>query len=615
VADEAIDSSWATQDDDLTVLGHQMWVLNRLFNGRPLVEVLGRIVELVEQMRPDGHACVMLMDTEGSALEPTFAPNLPAAVVDALAELPIGPDSPAGGASAQFATPQYTADVRTTRTWGAVGDALVEQGYLACWSTPIISTSQERVLGSIDLYRREPGEPVVADTRVMIMAVRLAALAIDQEAHEWELRHAATHDPLTALPNRTLFAERLDQAAPDGNLAVLFLDLDRFKLVNDTLGHDFGDDLLRAVADRLAEAVVEPSLVSRFGGDEFTVLMPKVEHIDDAVIEAERLLAVVSEPYAIRGQTVRIGASAGVAVAVGADGDPSALVRNADAALYRAKELGRGRVKAFDDRILAVAAQRVHVERSLRDALDAGRIEVMFQPSIHIADGSVVGVEALARCATATGDLISPQRFIPVAEECGLISQVFEQVLAESCRVAKVWNAGRTRPIVVWVNLSPSQLGSIDVVAQVRRAFERSGVDPTTIGFEVTEQGVLTDPAEARNRLSALVALGSHAALDDFGTGHSSLSHLQDLPVDTVKLDRSFVIRAIEDIRSRAIVGGVVQLAEAIGLHCVAEGVETPAHLDAVRELGCDTVQGNIYSRPRRAADLGIWLAHRPPGD
>lgn len=598
--------------DDLTLLGDQMWVLNRLFSGRPLVEVLGRIIELVEQMQADGHACLMLLDAAGSSLEPTVAPNLPDVVVDTLAELRIGADAPAGGASAHVGQARYTPDLRAADSWGAVGDELVAHGYRACWSTPIISTSEERVLGSIDLYRRTVGPPSATEMRVMVMAVRLAALAIDQEVHEWEMRHAATHDPLTALPNRTLFGERLDQAAANGNLAVLFLDLDRFKLVNDTLGHEFGDEMLRAVADRLGAAVREPSMVSRFGGDEFTVLVPRIERLDDAVTEAERLLDILSEPYVIRGQRVSIGASAGVAVALGPDDDPTALVRNADAALYRAKELGRGQVKAFDDRILAVAAQRVRVERGLRDALESDSIEVMFQPSIRIADDSVVGVEALARCATPSGELISPLSFIPVAEECSLISRVFDLVLAESCRVAKLWNAGRDRPIVVWVNLSPLQLGSIDLVGQVERAFGRSGVDPTTIGFEVTEQGVLADPTEARHRLTALVDLGSHAALDDFGTGNSSLSHLQDLPVDTVKLDRSFVIRAIEDARSRAIVGGVVQLAEAMGLHCVAEGVETPAQLNAVRELGCTTVQGYIYSKPRRAADLGAWIAGRP---
>jgi diguanylate cyclase (GGDEF)-like protein len=598
-------------DDEHTMLGHQMWVLNRLSAGRPLDEVLGRIVDLLEHGKVRGDACVMFVDAEGTALEPAVAPSLPADLLTALRGLRIGTDEPAGGAAVQFSMPQFTSDLRTARAWGDARDAMLANGYLACWSTPIISTRGERPLGSIDFYRREVGNPTDAQTRLMVMAVRLAALAIDHDAHEREMRHAATHDPLTALPNRTLFAETLDEAAADGNLGVLFVDLDRFKLVNDTLGHDFGDDLLRAVADRLADAVIAPAMVARFGGDEFTVLLPKVEELGAAVLEAERLLTIVSEPYRIRGQTVSIGASAGAAVAAGPDSDPSALVREADAALYHAKERGRGRVEAFDDRILAVASERVRVERTLRDALDAGLVDVMFQPSVLIADGSVVGVEALARCRTSTGEMIPPLTFIPVAEECGLIDRVFDAVLAESCRVAKLWNAQRATPMIVWVNLSPLQLGSIELLAQVDRAFAMSGVDPTTIGFEVTEQGILSDPEEAARRLGALVALGPHIALDDFGTGYSSLSHLQELPVDTVKLDRSFVIRAVEDRRSRAIVGGVVQLAEAMGLHCVAEGVETTAQLEAVRELGCDTVQGFVYSRPKRAADLAAWLATR----
>jgi len=598
-------------ENEYTILGDQMWVLNRLSAGRPLDEVLGRVINLLEHVKADGHACVMLVDEDAGILEPVIAPQLPADAIDALRGTRVGADEPAGGATVHYAMPQFTSDIRSARSWGAVRQTLVDHEYLACWSNPIISMRGERALGSIDFYRREVGFPTDAQTRLMVMAVRLAALAIDHDAHEREMRHAATHDPLTALPNRTLFAERLDEAAADGNLGVLFVDLDRFKLVNDTLGHEFGDDLLRAVADRLADAVIAPAMVARFGGDEFTVLLPKVDELDAAVVEAERLLAIVCEPYRIRGQTVSIGASAGAAVASGPDSEPSSLVRDADAALYHAKERGRGRVEAFDERILAVASERVRVERCLRDAIDAGGLEVMFQPSVLVADGSVVGVEALARCRTSTGEVIPPLTFIPVAEECGLISQVFDAVLAESCRVAKLWNDARQTPMIVWVNLSPLQLGSRDLVAQVRRAFDLSGVDPATIGFEVTEQGILSDPAEAADRLASLVALGPHAALDDFGTGYSSLSHLQDLPVDTVKLDRSFVIRAVEDMRSRAIVGGVVRLAEAMGLHCVAEGVETGEQLNAVRSLGCDTVQGFVYCRPRRAADLGSWLATR----
>ncbi len=601
-------------DDDHSILGDQMWVLNRLRSGQPSDEVLERVVDLLERRNAGGHCCVMLLDDSGDTLQPAIWPRLHPDVVEALRDTRVGPLEPGGGASIHFNGPQFWPVLDDESSFARQRAALQAHGYRSCWSMPITSMVGNRKLGSLDLYRPEPGRPAETEARVMVMAARLAALAIDQERHERALRHAATHDPLTGLPNRTLFAERLDEASAHGNLAVLFVDLDRFKLINDTMGHEFGDELLQAVASRLAGFVREPAIVARFGGDEFTVLLPKVESRDEAVGEAERLLTVIAEPYRVRGQTVSIRASAGVATAADPPSVPLALVRDADAALYHAKDRGRGRVEVFDQRLLVAAEQRLEVERHLVDALDAGMIEVVFQPEVSLVDGRVIGVEALARCRTTTGATIAPALFIPVAEETGLITRVFTSVLADSCRATKQWNASRQVPLVVWVNLSPLQLGSPDLVGQVARAIEMSGADPSTLGFEVTERAILSDPDDAAERLRSLVALGCHAALDDFGTGYSSLSHLHDLPVDTVKLDRAFVVRAGRDARSRAIVGGVVHLVDEMGLRCVAEGVETRAELDTVTALGCDIVQGFIFSRPKSAADVSRMVnAIKPP--
>lgn len=599
---------------DHSILGDQMWVLNRLRHGQPSSEVLERVVELLERREAGGDCCVMLFDESGDTLQPVVAPHVPDDLVAALCDTTVGPRQPGGGASIHFNGPQFWRDLEGEESFERQHAVLRRHGYRSCWSMPITSMVGNRKLGSLDLYRLEPGQPEEAEARIMVMAARLAALAIDQEAHERALRYAATHDPLTELPNRTLFAERLADAGADGNLAVLFLDLDRFKLINDTVGHEFGDDLLRAVGRRLADAVREPAIVARFGGDEFTVLLPKVESTSEAIDEAERLLTVIAEPYRLRGQVVSIRASAGVATSQVPPPDPLSLVRDADAALYHAKDRGRARVEVFDRRLLTAAAQRVDVERQLLAALDTGMIEVAFQPEVSLMDGRVIGVEALARCRTAAGGTIPPAVFIPVAEETGLITRVFASVLADSCRSARQWNSSRAVPLVVWVNLSPLQLGSPELVGQVAQAIETSGADPSTLGFEVTERAILSDPVEGAERLQALVALGCHAALDDFGTGYSSLSHLQDLAVDTVKLDRSFVVRAGRDPRSRAIVGGVVRLVDDMGLRCVAEGVETRAELETVTELGCSIVQGYIFSRPKSAADVSRMVnSIKPP--
>ncbi|MGO9912648.1 MAG: EAL domain-containing protein [Acidimicrobiales bacterium] len=594
--------------DEHSVLGDQIWVLNTLANGAPLEEVLEGVMGLIEQRDPDSHACLMRADRKHQSLSPLVAPHLEAGVASALRGLPIGPTSPAGGATAHFGVARFTSDLVENVSWGEIRAPLIEAGYRACWSVPVNSMAGSGSHGTLDLYRRIPGDPSEAQIRVIAVAARLAALALDQEEQTRGLRFRASHDPLTQLPNRAHFAERL-LAHGDGSLGVLFVDLDRFKLVNDALGHDFGDELLRAVSARLVEHVQEPAVVARFGGDEFTVLLPDVRNLGELVDAGHALLDVISEPYEIRGQTVAIGASAGATFAEARPEDPHALVRNADAALCHAKERGRGRVEAFDDRLLNVIEERVSVERDLRQALDSGQLWAEFQPEVRIADLVVSGVEALARCCSSGGMPISPETFIPVAEEAGLISQVFEVMLTQACEVAMQWNEGRAHRIVVWVNLSPSQLGSRDLVDQIRKVIDLTGADAETLGFEVTERGILPDPIEAAHRLGDLAKLGSRLAVDDFGTGYSSLGYLRELPVDTVKLDQSFVVRAAHHTRSRAIVRAVVDLAKAMGLTCVAEGVETQAQLDVVAELGCKIVQGYVFSRPQRADDLTAWLA------
>ncbi len=598
--------------DEHTAFGDQIWVLNRLGNGAPLEEVLLRVVELCERRDPDSHACLMRLDSQSESLTPLVSPRLPEVVVSALAAVPVGPNAPSGGATVHFSMPRFTSDFSQEERWEPLRGVLSSHGYRGCWSVPVTSMTGSGELGSIDVYRRVSGRPTESDARVLLVAARLAAVAIDHDAHMRRLRFGATHDPLTHLPNRALFAERL-AACTEGKVGVLFVDLDRFKLVNDTLGHDFGDDLLCLVSDRLAEQVREPAVVARFGGDEFTILLPKVESLGEVVEVGVQLLEVISRPYLVRGQSITIGASAGATFAVDPPEDAGSLVRDADAALYHAKDRGRGRVEAFDTRLLTALADRVRVERALRESLDADLLGVAYQPVVRVADGVAIGAEALARCSTLHGLDVPPGVFIPVAEEVGLIPRVFASVLADACRSSARWNADPSRNLVVWVNLSPLQLGTRDLVDQVEAAAALAGAHPANLGFEVTERSILPDPVEAAHRLGELAELGAHLAVDDFGTGHASLGYLQELPVDTVKLDQSFVVRAGYDARSRAIVHAIVELALAMDLSCVAEGVETAAQLDVVVGLGCEVVQGFVFSRPLGADDLTRWLERHSP--
>jgi diguanylate cyclase (GGDEF)-like protein len=600
-------------DQERSILSDQSRVISRLAHGRPLDETLTQVVEVVERRIENGRCCVMLLDETTGLLEPAAAAGMPEQLVRALRGTAVGPDSRAGGASIHYGIQQHAADLGVAASWDDQRDLLDAEGIHACWSWPIVSIRSQQPLGSLDVYTAHRGEPENAISQQMYMYSRFAAFAVDQDRRERELRHDATHDPLTSLPNRAAFAERLGDSAVIGDFAVLFLDLDRFKLINDTLGHDFGDDVLRSVANRLRKHVADPAMVARFGGDEFTVLLPGVGDMAAAVAEAERLLTWICEPYRVRGRPVVLRASAGVAVTAAPVPDPHALVRQADAALYSAKDRGRGRAEAFDHRVLVAAKERLRIEHCLRDALHGDRLEVEFQPAVRLVDREVIGVEALARCRSAAGEAIPPLAFIPVAEESGLIGRVFDVVLEAACRAATTWNEDRAHPLVVWVNLSPLQLGTPGLLEQVRRALAHTGTDPRHIGVEVTEQGILADPIEASDRLDALVAMGCHVALDDFGTGHSSLTHLQELPVDTVKLDRSFVVRAEDDHRSATIVENVVRMATAMGMHCVAEGAETQHDLDVLSALGCRVVQGYVFSPPRPAAELTTWMRSRRP--
>lgn len=596
---------------ELTLLADQMFVLNRLSAGEPLGEVLHRVTDLIEHRDPHSCACIMEFDPIDGALHPLIAPRVPVPVIGALIGLQPGADAPAGGGAFHADAGIYCPDVTADPTYDRLAPTLVANGIRACWSIPIRSFNAAKLLGTIDVFRTVAGPPDTTESRVLLLASRLAAIAIDQDTRERELRHQANHDPLTGLPNRAMFSDRLAEAAEDGNVGVLFLDLDRFKLVNDTLGHEFGDEVLKAVAQRLEEAVDEPSLVSRFEGDEFTVLVPKVEGPSDLVRVGEQILAALVPAYTVRDHRVVLRASIGAALAIAPPPDPRSLIRDADTALYHAKERGRGRVEVFDEQMLASGAERVRIEGALREAIDNDGIVVHFQPTVRLTDGAVMGAEALARCEAPSAGPLPPVLFIPVAEEVGLIPAVFETVLTRSCEAAIAWNSGRREPLVVWVNLSPTQLGSAAVMEQIARIFATTGVNPAHIGFEVTETGILPDPEQAADFLGELRALGARIAIDDFGTGYSSLGYLQSLPVDVVKLDRSFVVRAGDDPRSRAIVGSVVELARAMSLSCVAEGVETTDQLDVVAELGCPVVQGYVFARPAPADEVTAWLATR----
>jgi diguanylate cyclase (GGDEF)-like protein/PAS domain S-box-containing protein len=426
---------------------------------------------------------------------------------------------------------------------------------------------------------------------------------------EEQIEHQAYHDALTGLPNRWLFRDRLTVALAQArrlhrDVAVMFLDLDRFKLVNDTLGHTLGDELLKAVAFRLKGALREEDTIARMGGDEFTILITDLKGGDDALTIAQKLLEVVAAPMRVEGHDLYITTSIGIAMFPD-DGDTAELLlKNADQAMYRAKESGRSAVQLCTPAMNDRAHDRLAIETALRQALERGELELYYQPQIRIDTNRVVGMEALLRWNRPGHGMIEPKAFIPIAEETRLIVAMGEWVVREACRQARIWQQGRYPGLRMAVNLSARQFQHSELPRILASALEESGLAAHDLEIEITETTAMQNSERTVTMLGRLREMGIRIAIDDFGTGHSSLNYLRSFPIDTIKIDTEFV-REIETSGSdRAIVSAVIGMAHGLNIRVTAEGVETEGQLAFLRAHGCQEVQGYLFSRPKPAAEL-----------
>lgn len=448
---------------------------------------------------------------------------------------------------------------------------------------------------------------------ILFLIRRVRRSTAELQASEAEAVRLALHDVLTGLPNRALFNDRLERAlagsrAHSGNIALLYLDVDRFKWVNDTLGHPAGDELIRGIAARLSSAVRETDTVARLGGDEFAILQTDVGLTDDLHKLCQRLLEAMKEPFDLLGSNVFVGISIGVARG-GADGlDRTELTRKADIALYHAKGAGRGRYSVFAESMDATIRARQTVESDLRLALKSGnQLLLHFQPQYDAKTNAVAGLEALVRWMHPTKGLIAPAMFVPIAEECGLIEQLGQWVLTEACTAARGWPIG-----TMSVNVSAVQLRNPAFPAQVAATLAAVGLQAERLELEITETAFVAQIGQCETNMKALRAMGVRVALDDFGTGYSSFSHLRDFAVDRVKIDRSFIAGIELTTNEGAIIQAIVNLARASGLKITAEGVETRAQRDFLRSAGCDELQGFLLSRPLVRSDVDRLLRVRP---
>ena len=439
-----------------------------------------------------------------------------------------------------------------------------------------------------------------------------------------QIAYLAYHDSLTGLPNNRLFKDRLEQGIAHARrnkkmLAVMFLDLDRFKLINDTMGHGVGDQLLQVTADRLTESIRDTdsvafnriamsSSVARLGGDEFTILLEDIDDVMTVNRIAKRIIDNVSRPLFLNNHELYISTSIGISVFPNDGEDVDSLLRNADSAMYYAKDEGRNNFQFFTGAMNETSMEQLVLENSLRKALQNNELHLYYQPQLDIKSRKIVGVEALLRWKHAEKGFISPAVFIPVAEETGLIMEIGEWVMTEACKQGAVWRKAGYRPIKISVNLSAKQLKADHLCEFISNILSNTGMDAEHLGIELTESAIIMEPEMALARLKAIKALGVELSMDDFGTGYSSLSYLKRFPIDTLKIDQSFIRDIKLDQESALLVKAIIAMAHGMGMGVVAEGVEQQEQLEFLRANNCDTVQGYYFSRPVPANDLNAML-------
>ncbi|MBD2771607.1 EAL domain-containing protein [Iningainema sp. BLCCT55] len=444
-----------------------------------------------------------------------------------------------------------------------------------------------------------------SESTLLTMAASISGARQRQHVEE-RIRYQALHDVLTGLPNRLLFNELLSNALPnavrnDESLAVIFLDLDRFKLINDTLGHTLGDQLLQSVAQRLRESLRAGDTVARWGGDEFTILLPRIEQTDEVSQVARRILKALENVFYLDEHELYVSASLGIALLNQDSPDAETLIQHADTALYHAKDLGRNNYQFYTASLGAKTPEILALEKGLRFAIEREELAVYYQPRVNIATGQITSMEALLRWQHPQMGLVAPKVFIPLAEESGLIIPIGEWVLRTACLQNKAWQEAGLSPMTIAVNLSPKQFRQPKLVETVTRILEQTGLSPCYLELEITETTAIEDLDFTRTVLQKLQQMGVHLSIDDFGTGYSSLSRLQLLPLHNLKIDRSFIQELTTDVKVAHIVTAIVALGQSLGLRLTAEGVEKEEELEFLKSINCEDVQGFLFYHPLSA--------------
>lgn len=594
----------------LAVLQQEM--LEAMANGLPLRELMELLCRRAEAFAPSAICSILRVDGAGR-LEHLASPGLAEHYSRAIDGIAIGPKVGSCGTAAFRGEAVEVTDIATDPLWEDYRQMALPLGLRACWSSPIKSASG-RVLAVFAFYFSEPRGPSALERQIVAACLHLCAIALEHEQTRQNIYQLAFRDALTHLDNRIRFQQRLDEALrlvgeTKQRLAVYYIGIDRFHLINDTLGHARGDDILRATAERLTGVTKDGDILARIGGDEFAVVRIGNVKEQDIAKFARTILEAIQKPHVVQDQHLVVQASIGIALAPGDATTADELIKHAASALHRMKGRNRGLYQFYEKELDLRMRKRRKLEIDMREALEAGEFELYYQPIISAEDMKLIRAEALLRWHHRERGTIEPAEFIPIAEETGLIIPLGAQVIEQACEALADW----PEDIGVAVNLSPVQFESPDLFRTISEALSKHGLLPARLQIEITESVLLADSSMNMALLDELNDLGVSIALDDFGTGYSSLSYLQRFPFDSIKIDRSFVQNICASRETLKIVRSMVMLAHSLGLRVTAEGVETDVQFAAVRGEGCDHVQGHYVAAPLPLARFQRMLAaHRP---
>jgi len=589
------------------------YILELIASGEPLPVILGAIVHAVEQQNPNMLCSILLLDDAGKHLLHGAASSLPDFYNDAIHDIQIGIGAGSCGTAAFTNERVIVDDIQTHPYWTYYKELASKAGLGACWSEPIRSTKRE-VLGTFAIYHHNVNHPTEANIALIEQTASLASIAIEKTRAEGALERLAHYDLLTHLPNRVLLADRLNHAMAkcqrrNQSLAVAYMDLDGFKVVNDTHGHDIGDKLLVALSQRMKEALREGDTLARIGGDEFIAVIVDLDKVENSKPALEGLLKAAADPVSLGDVVLQVSASIGVTLYPQDGVDADQLMRHADQAMYIAKQAGKNRYHLFDTTLdKEITIQRESID-DVRSALERREFVLHYQPKVNMRTGRVIGVEALIRWQHPDRGLVPPLAFLPAIESHAISLDLGEWVIATALSQISQWQSmGITLPISV--NISAYQLQQVNFNTRLAASLAaHPEVSPHSLELEILETSVLSDISQVVDTMNACHDLGVRFALDDFGTGYSSLTHLRRLPAHLIKIDQSFVRDMLEDADDLAIIEGVVVLAKAFQRKVIAEGVETIEHGVALLQLGCELAQGHGIARPMPAGDIPEWVS------